>query len=108
MELLLDMNQKTVRSGTPYRLFPEFTFPTSLFKVGLVDTSMWNPRDSGLTTIDINISLYDNNTQNTTSVSFSNELETESVKEVQQLIETFVKAVEQVFSKESLGDTPKE
>jgi hypothetical protein len=64
-----------------------------------------NPKESGLTTIDINISLSSGNTQSLTSDSFSKELETKSVKDLQHLIETFVKDVVEVFSKESSGNT---
>jgi len=66
---------------------------------------MWNPRDDGLTTIDINTYLSGPKVQTSTSDSFSATLNRESVKEVQLLTEMYVKAVEEVFSKVSPGST---
>lgn len=80
-------------------------FPTSLFNE-MPDLSLWNPKESGTTQIDINISLFGNNTQSTTSVSYSSEQDSELEKEARQLTETYVKAVEEVFSKASHGSTP--
>lgn len=80
--------------------------PISLFPDLMADTSMWRPRESGTTRIDINISLSSNNTQSTTSVSYSSEQSSGLEKEARQLTETYVKAMEEVFSKASLGSIP--
>lgn len=63
--------------------------------------SILKPKDSGISRIGINTSLFYNNTQNSTSDSFSAILSPASVKEVQQLTETYVQALAEVFGKAS-------
>jgi len=99
----MDMRQSL--SNIAFPLWNDPIDPISLFRKHLVDTYMWKPKGDGNTTIDINITLSGPNTQTSTSVSFSAELPTESVKEVQQLTEMYVKAVEAVFGKDSPGNT---
>ena len=60
---------------------------------------------SGITRIDINIDLYSNNTQNSTSVSYSADLSTSSEKEVIKLTDLYVAAVEEVFGGTSDDNT---
>lgn len=57
-------------------------------------------------TTDINIYLSSNNIRNSTSVSYSKELTPALKEEVLQLIETFVRDVDEVFSEEPSGPTP--
>jgi hypothetical protein len=99
------MNHLTGRSDSLFPSWKEVIFPISSLGLELGETSMLKPRGSGRTTIDINISLSSNSTQSLTSDSFSKELPTESVKDLQLLIETFVKDVEEVYSKELPGPT---
>jgi hypothetical protein len=65
-------------------------------------------KDSGVTKIDISISWSDDNTQSSISDSFSASSETVSLEEVEQLTEMYVLAMEEAFSKESSGNTPKD
>ena len=88
------------------QLIREVTFPTLFSDHMMADVSMLKPRGSGTTKIDINICLYDNNTQTSTSVSYSKEQDSVLGREVRRLTETYVKAVEEVFSRASHGSIP--
>lgn len=79
--------------------------PILSFKQHLADLSSWKQKEDGSTTIAINISLLNNNTQTLTSDSYSAELTQDSVKEVQLLTEMYVKAVAEVFGKGLPGST---
>lgn len=87
------------------QLIKQVTYPTFFSNYHQEEESTWRPRESGTTKIDINICLYDDNTQSTTSVSYSSEQDRELGKEVQRLTETYVKDVEEAFSKGSPGNT---
>lgn len=100
-------NMSPFPSRSRFPLWEDITRQISQSRNRMVDFSSWKPKDDGSTKIDINISLSNSNIQNLTYDSFSAMLTPESVKEVQQLIETFVKDVAEVFGKESPGDTPK-
>lgn len=102
------MNLKT---DLYFSLFPQLTdpiSPISFLEPRWESTYTLKPKDDGKTTIDINIFLSDNNIQNSTSVSYSKELPTESVRALQQLIKTFVRGVEEVYGKDANGSTPKD
>lgn len=92
-------------------LFPQFgerTYRTSSSKRKTEAKSSSKSKEGGPSTIDVNISLYDNNIQKLTSVSFFNELPTHSVSRAKQLTATYVKEMEEVISKGLSGSTPTE
>ena len=93
------------RLNIQYPLWYTNINPISSFLDHLENRFLSNAKDSGQTRIDINIDLYSNNTQNSTSDSFSATLGTESVKEVQLLTELYVRAVEEVFGRTSEDST---
>lgn len=90
--------------SSPFPSLDELIFPTLSFRNQMVRPSMSKSKGDGPSMIDVSISLYDSNTQTSTSVSFSRELPTHSVSPVRQLIETFAKGVEEETSKESSGN----
>jgi len=96
---------RLTRYSTLSPLWPELTHPILSFPQELMDRYLSRQKDDGSTTIDLNICLSNSNTQSTTSDSYSAILSPESVKEVQQLTQTYVAAVAKVFGKELPGDS---
>lgn len=85
--------------STLFPLWHTHTRRTSSSQNETAANSTLRPRGDGYSQIDLNIGLSSYNTQTSISDSFSAILSKESVKEVQLLIETFVKGVEEVFGR---------
>lgn len=86
-----------IASDSFNQLFNDFINQISSSRLDLVESSTLKPKASGPTKIDINITLSNNNTQSVTSVSYSNELAPDSVRDLKSLIEIFVRDVEEEF-----------
>lgn len=92
---------RLTRFSTLSPLWPELTHPILSFPQDLLDRYLSKQKDDGSTTIDLNISLSNSNTQNTTLDSYSAILSPSSVKEVQRLTENYAQALAEVFGKTS-------
>lgn len=102
------MNQRTVRFPSLFPSANDLIFPTFSFERSQESTSTSKSKEGGPSRIDVSISLFDSSTQKSTSVSFSKELPIQSLSLVRSAMETFVKDVEEVNTKESSGSTPME
>ena len=76
------------------------TYPISSFEQEVANSLSLSQKVSGLTTIDLNISLSSNNSQKLISGSYSKELRIKSLKDLNSLIATFVMDMEGVSSLE--------
>ncbi len=93
------MNMRPTRYDILFPQWSDLTDRISFFGNKTAAPSILRPKDSGISRIEINTSLFYNNTQNSTSDSFSAILSPELVKEAQLATETYVQEMAGVFGR---------